>query len=329
VATKGEREAVGKSIKVSVRGKWIEVPAFDFDGHTIFASGNWVKVAFVHQEDWGETQLHDVEGCIRALQQERKRGLRVDIFTFTQKLPDIEPRYGYHMEAESLAAIPISTFSKWWESLPQETRKNVRRAEKRGVEIRLEVFCDDLVNAITSVNNEREVRQGRRFPHYGKSFEQVKRDYSTYLDRCDFICAYHENELVGFMKLIYRGGIGSVLQLLVKLSHQDKRPANALLCKAVELCAAKGLSYLTYGKYTYGNKGDSSLTEFKTRHGFQEIIVPRYYVPLTVLGNLYTRMRLYRGLLGILPGNLIAAGLKIRLAWYKLSRGREAQSKAI
>lgn len=320
-----EKAAMVKSIEVSVRGKWTKVPAFDFDNQTILVMGDYVKVASVHQEDWSDTQLKDVEGCIHELRQRREQGLRVDVFTFAQKLPEVTPRYLYHTEADSLAAIRISSFQGWWESLPQETRKNVRRSQKRGVEIRLETFSDDLVRAITSVNNERAVRQGRRFPHYGKTFDQVKKDYSSFLDRSDFICAYHENELIGILKLIYRGDIGSVLQLLVKLSHQDKRPANALLCKAVELCAAKGLLYLIYGKFTYGNKGNSSLSEFKARHGFEEVLMPRYYVPLSVFGALYTRMRLYRGLIGILPSGLIAVGLKARLAWYSLSRGRATQ----
>jgi hypothetical protein len=314
-----------KSIEVSVNGRWLHIPAFDFDGSTIVVMGEHVRVACVHEEDWIETQLTDVEGCFRRLQQEREEGLRADVFTFAQKLPDITPRYKYHTEPETVAAIRISSHERWWTSLPQETRKNVRRSQKRGVEIKLGTFDDELVAAIASVNNERPVRQGRRFPHYGKSFDEVKKDYSSFLDRSDLICAYHGSELIGLLKLVYRGDIGSVLQLLVKLSHQEKRPANALLNKAVELCAANGLSHLTYGKFTYGNKGDSSLTEFKTRHGFEEVLVPRYYVPLTKLGAIYTRLRLYRGLLGILPGGLITAGLKARMAWYKLSQAGVAQ----
>lgn len=314
-----------KSVEVSIRGKWFQAPGFDFDGNTIVVFGDWVKVAHVHQEDWIETQLVDAQGCLRVLRREREQGLRADVLTFTQKLPDTTPRHKYHIQPESVAAIRISSFERWWDSLPQETRKNVRRSQKRGVEIKLGTFGDELVAAIASVNNERAVRQGRRFPHYGKSFNEVKRDYSSFLDRSDIICAHHGSELIGFLKLVYRGDICSVLQLLVKLSHQDKRPANALLSKAVELCAARGLSHLTYGKFTYGNKGDSSLTEFKTRHGFEEVLVPRYYVPLTPLGAFYTRLRLYRGLLGVLPGGLIAAGLKARLAWYKLSQAGVAQ----
>ncbi len=307
-----------KSVDVSVRGKWSQVPGFDVNGKTIVVLGNWVKVAYVHQEAWLETELGDPELCVREIKEQRKQGLRADVLTFAQKLPDTARRYEYPLALESVATVHINSFKEWWESLPQETRKNVRRSQKRGVEIKLGEFGDEMVKAIAAVNNETRLRQGRRFPHYGKTLDQVKKDYSSYLDRSDLICAYYGTELIGFLKLVYRGGIASILQLLVKSAHHDKRPANALLAKAVELCAARGLSHLTYGKFNYGNKSDCSLIEFKTRHGFEEMLVPRYYVPLTGLGVFYTNLRLYRGLLGILPGGVITTGLKARLAWYKV-----------
>ena len=305
-----------KNVEVSANGKWVQAPGFDITGKTIVLLGKWVKVASVHQDDWAETELADPEACLQELAKQREAGLRIDVLNFAQKLPSTAARYTYPLESQSIAAIRINSFKEWWESLPQETRKNVRRSQKRGVEIRLGVFNDQLVSDIVSINNERPVRQGRRFPHYGKSFDQVKRDYSSYLDRSDLICAYCGAELIGILKLVYRGEIASILQLLVKLDHQDKRTANALLSKAVELCAAKGLSHLTYGNFYYGNKSDSSLTEFKKRHGFEEVLVPRYYVPLTALGRLYTNLKLYRGVLGILPRNVIGAGVKARSAWY-------------
>src|SRR5271157_5766770 len=308
--------AMVKSVEVSVRGKWTQAPGFDVNGKTIVVRGRWVRVAYIHEEDWLETELGDPEPWLKELRKQRKAGLRADVFTFAQELSSTAPRYPYPLEPESIAAIRITTFREWWESLPQETRKNVRRSQKRGVEIKLRDIGDELVSEIAGVNNERPVRQGRRFPHYGKTLDQVKKDYSSYLDRSDLICAYYGTELIGFLKLVYRGDIASILQLLVKSAHHDKRPANALLAKAVELCSARGLSHLIYGKFNYGNKSDCSLTEFKTRHGFQEVLVPRYYVPLTGLGASYTKLGLYRGLLGILPGGVISAGLKARLAWY-------------
>lgn len=309
-----------RTIEASIAGEWKKIHCFDVVGKTLIVTGGSVKVASVHDEDWLETELQNPQICVNELRGQNKRGSRIDIVTFAQKIPNITTRYSYPMEPESIAATRIRSFKHWWESVPQETRKNVRRSQKRGVEIRLEKLDDEIVRAIVAINNESEIRQGRRFPHYGKTLDQVRKDYASFLDRSDMICAYFGEEMIGLLKLVYRGEIASVLQLLVKLTHQDKRPANALMAKAVELCEAKGISYLTYGKFRYGNKGYSSLMEFKTRHGFQEVLVPRYYVPLTTWGAVYVKLRLYRGPQGLLPGSFIRAGLKARTGWYHLSK---------
>ena len=117
------------------------------------------------------------------------------------------------------------------------------------------------------------------------------------------------------MKIVYRGEVASILNFLPKASHDDKRPANALVAKAVELCAAKGVSYLTYGMFNYGNKHDSPLREFKIRNGFGEVLVPRFYVPLTGWGALCMKLQLHRGALGILPHRVITLGVAARAKW--------------
>jgi hypothetical protein len=303
------------STEISIRGEWVRVPSVAIGGKTVVITGRWVKVASVRSEDWLETELEDPENCVKELIRRRETGLRADVFTFAQKPPSATCRYAYPMDPDSIAVAYVPTFREWWEGLPQETRKNVRRAQKRGVEVTVRHFTDELVRGIVEINNESLVRQGRHFPHFGKSFEEVKKDYSSFVDRSDFICANHGTELIGILKVVYRRDIASILQLLVKLGHQDKRPANALLAKAMEICVNKGISYVTYGRFKYGNKGENSLTEFKIRHGFREVLVPRYYVPLTARGAAWRRLRLYRGLMGILPSGIIRVGLKSRLVW--------------
>ncbi len=166
------------------------------------------------------------------------------------------------------------------------------------------------------MQNETPVRQGRPYPHYGKSFDQVRRDHGAFVDRSDFICAYVEDEFIGFLKLVYRGNVASILQLNAKTAHYDKRPSNALFAKAVELCEAKGIAYLTYGMFNYGNKGSDSLREFKVRHGFGEMLLPTYYVPLTAWGRLCVKLKLYRSPKCMLPGSVRAIARKIRAKWY-------------
>lgn len=306
-----------RSIDISVRGKWHKTPAFEANGQTIAITGRWIKIAALHDEEWLEQELLNPEGAVRKLREDRNLP-RADLLTFAQKIPSVMPRYGYTMEWESVAVARTGSFKGWWESLPQESRKNVRRAEKRGVVISVQPFSDELVRGIETIQNESPIRQGRRYPHFGKSFEQVKKDHSGLLDRSSFICAHCEGQLVGFLKLVYRGDIASVLQLNSLFAAYDKRPSNALLAKAVELCEARGLSHLTYGLFNYGNKGDNSLREFKSRNGFEEMLTPRYYLPLTAWGKLCVRGRLYRGVHDILPPFAIAAVLAARTKWRQL-----------
>jgi hypothetical protein len=222
------------------------------------------------------------------------------------------------MEWDNAAAIPLADPEAWWQGLPQVARKNVRRAEKRGVTVSLATLNDDLIRDIMAINDESPMRQGKPFYHYGKDFESVKRDYSSFSDRSEFVCARFEGELIGFIQLVYMGRIAAVLEIMAKTAHYDKRPANLLIEKAVRHCAGKGLSHLTYGKYVYGNKSaDNPLTEFKARNGFEEFRVPRYYVPLTAAGRMCIALKLHRGPLEVLPERVISQLLAVRKMWYR------------
>ena len=85
-------------------------------------------MAVIHDEDFLETELQNPELCVKFLKEQRSRGFHADIFTFAQKIPSVTPRFSYPMELESVAAVRTTSFKAWWEKLPQESRKNVRRA---------------------------------------------------------------------------------------------------------------------------------------------------------------------------------------------------------
>ena len=300
-------------IEISRDGKRVTVQALHVRDKDIISSGRTVRIARIHDEEWLATELEDPEACMKEL---RRSGLSADLFTFTQKPPDTTPRYGYPVVLESIAAARTADFQGWWQSLPQETRKNVRRSQKRGVVVTVNPFEDELVKGIAAVNNESRMRQGRANKHYGKSLDEVRKDHESFVDRSDFVCAYLERELIGYLKLVYRGGVASILNIVSKTSHHDKRPSNALLAKAMELCNAKGLSHLIYGKYYYGKKRNSQLLDFKVRHGFCEILMPRFYVPLTKWGEVCLRLKLYRTFFEIVPPEIIEMGLRVRAQWY-------------
>ena len=307
------------TIPISVNGRWIDAPVVRVNGQDLVINGKRIKIARLHDEDWVENEVTDPEACIRACK-EQSGAARADIFCFSQKVPDVNPRYRYPMETRSMAVAHVADYKTWLKTISESSRKNIKRATRDGVVVKVRGFDPDVIQGICDVQNETPVRQGRPFRHYGKSYEQVRRDHGAFLDRCDFLCAYYEDEFIGFIKLVYRGGVASILQILSKTSHYDKRTTNALLAKAAERCAEKGVPYLTYDRFNYGNKGDNSLREFKERHGFAEMLLPCYYVPLTLWGRFCVATRLYRGLHGFLPHGVITAAVNLRAKWYERTR---------
>lgn len=303
-------------ITISVRGRSVRVPALRIGNTTVISTGKWLRIASIHDELWLPGQV--VLDPDKTIGQIKNGKLKADLFTFVQKLPDNKPRFPYHYVLENMAAIRISTFDEWWKNkLPQETRKNVRRAAKRGVSVREVEFGDDLIRAIIAINNETPIRQGRPFWHYGKSFHTVMRDYATLMDRSRYICAFYGNKIIGFMKLVIMGDIAGILQILCMNAHQDKRPANALISHAVQMCTDLGITYLLYDQYIYANNTKSPLTEFKRRNGFEKILIPRYYVPLTLKGRLALLLGLPLDIKHLIPGRLYALLIKVRAYWYE------------
>jgi hypothetical protein len=297
-------------VEIRVKGVNTLVPSTDIGGRTIIVNGGWVKTAAIRDEHFtAANPVDDPAAFVTALKQS---GLRADVLTFFQRPPDLQPKFAYPLEWENYAAVPVTTFEAWWDKLPQEARKNTRRAAKRGVEVKVVPFDDELVRGIHKICNETPVRQGRPFWHYGKDFATIKTEHATYVDCSDFIAAYFEGELIGFIKLVYVDRLATIMTILALNAHYDKRPMNALLAKAMELSAQKGVSYFVYGNYIYGNKKDSSLVEFKRRNGFEQVDFPRYYLPLTLKGKIYVRLRLYRGAVGLLPAPVLNLLLKIR-----------------
>ena len=119
-----------------------------------------------------------------------------------------------------------------------------------------------------------------------------------------------------------------MMQILSIIKDRDKEINNALLAKAVEVCAEKGIKYLTYAKFTYGKKGRDPVAEFKHHNGFEEIEIPKYYVQLTARGRVSLKIGLHREFSEMLPEGLSSSLRKLRTDWYlrKISRQLEPNS---
>lgn len=306
--------ASAKLEEIRTAGKTFYVPRAEISGRTVVVTGKRIRTAQIKDEELVEgISVPDPERFLRELKESK---LHADIFTFIRRPPHVTPKYNYCMEWENWAVTPTVSFKDWWEKrLPQETRKNVRRSGRRGVITKLVSFDDELVKGVHRIYNETPVRGGRFFWHFGKGMETVKHELATYLDRSDFIGAYWGAELIGFIKMVYIDEMATLLHIIAMNAHHDKRPMNALIAKAVEVCEQKGIFSLVYGQFVYGNNDQSAFVEFKRRNGFEQVDFPRYYVPLTWKGEGFLRLRLYREFSSFVPKPLLQPLLQFR-EWY-------------
>jgi hypothetical protein len=283
-------------------------------GKEIRINGRLIRIALLDGE--GYQFLEDPEAALGPL---RKSGTRIDLFTFIQRLSDTSPNYDYPMEWDNMAALRVSTFDDWIKNrIDFKVRNKVRKAEKNGVVVREVPFDDALVRGIHAIYNECPIRQGKRFWHYGKDREAVRRMNGTFMDRSTFIGAFFQDSLIGFVKLVsdeYQGQAG-LMQIISMVQHREKAPTNALIAQAVRSCAERGISYLWYANFSYGKKQHDSLADFKRYNGFLKVDVPRYYVPLTVAGRIALRLGLQRGITDRIPEPVASTYRRIRRFWY-------------
>jgi len=209
--------------------------------------------------------------------------------------------------------LPVTTYDDWWKSqIKSRIRTTIRKSEKAGLSVKVMAYDDEFVEGMTAIFNESPIRQGRKFWHYGKDFATVKSQFSRYVHRETMIGAFYEGKMIGLIMLGDAGEFALLGQILSSLHHRDKAPNNALVAKAVEVCAERGLERLAYWYWS-----DDSLAEFKRRCGFECVAAPRYWVPLSAKGKLALKIGAHRG-----PGNMIPPGVKqwlkgVRRSWYE------------
>jgi hypothetical protein len=255
---------------------------------------------------------------LRAVDALKRWDERPDLFAFPQKIGEPTSQLGFRTEWDDFALLRITTYDDWLKNrVKRDVKENLRRARREGIVVRSCAYDDDFVRGIKELYDETPIRQGRPFWHYGKSFESLREIHGTYQDRAEYIGAYLGNELIGFLKMVYVDNFAKTMHVISKERHFQKRPSNALLAKAVEVCAEKRLAHLIYGEYTFPGKGTNSLTEFKKHHGFEGTRYPRHFIPLTTKGRLALMLNLHKGLRPFVPASVTHVLLKVRSAYYR------------
>jgi hypothetical protein len=283
-------------------------------GNDIRVEGKLIRIARLELDKY--EFLDNPQPVVEGL---RKAKGRVDLFTFLQRPPDAAPKFDYPMMMDNLAVVPVSTFDHWWnKQLRSQPRNRARQAEKKGVVVREVPFDDVLVRGISEVYNESPIRQGVPFKHYGKDIETIRKISATFLERSIFIGAFLNDQLIGFIKLVtdQANTQANTMHIVSMMKHRDKAPTNAMVAEAVRACAKRGIRYLVYQNFAYGNKQGDSLSQFKENNGFERMDVPRYYVPLTLTGSIALRLGLYRKFTDILPEPVAEKLRSLRKAWY-------------
>jgi len=249
----------------------------------------------------------------------QESGTAIDLFTFIQRLSDRTPKYCYPMEWDNFAVLRVTSFDEWMtRQIDFKVRNKIRKAAKNGVVVREVPLDDALIHGISTIYNETPIRQGRRFPHYGKDLETLRRMKETFASQSVFIGAFFKNDLIGFVKLVTNEDQtqAGLMHILSAIKHRDKAPTNALMAQVVRSCAEREIPYLWYANFSYRRKQSDPLADFKRHNGFEKIEVPRYFVPLTMLGRIGLRLGLQHDFGDRIPGPVAAAYRKFRTLWY-------------
>jgi hypothetical protein len=283
-------------------------------GREIKVSGGRVRIARLDADSY--RFVDDPEAMIAGL---RALKSRPDLFTFVQRVTESEPKFGYPMERENFAVIPITTFADYFSKrITSVPRNHARQAGRKGVVFRETELDEKLVRGIWEIYNETPIRQGRPYPHYGKDLETVYREESTFLDSSAFVGAYLGEELIGFIKMVWdeKREQAGLMNILSKICRRDKATNNALIAEAVRACEKHGVKNLVYDCYAFANRERDNLTQFKKSTGFERREVPRYFVPLTAWGSIAFRLGLHRRFVDRLPDAVSDKLRELRAGWY-------------
>jgi hypothetical protein len=306
---------------VRIRGVAVELDAVRVKNQTFIISGKFAKTAALRRdkEEW----LEDVQNPEEVLRALKNAPVKIDLLRFWQRIPETEAKFNYYKEWRQVAAIPVSTYDHWLKKqVNRSARNKIRKTEKYGVIIQESRSTDDLVRGIMGVFNQSPVRRGKRFWHYGKDFETVKREMSLDLDESIFITAYYEKELIGFIKLLLADRFAMITLILDKTNHREKAPMNGLIAKAVEICAERKIPHIVYMMWRRGEHG-----QFQESNGFERIPIPEYFIPMTLRGAMALRLGLHKGLKGSIPEKIMVWLLALRAKWYSFRYSQKVSSK--
>jgi hypothetical protein len=223
----------------------------------------------------------------------------IDVYSFIERSwcgQKVNALNSWSKAEDNIALLNLGSYEDWWEKAGKKTRNMVRKAEKNGIQTIVVEPSEKIAEGIWKIFNETPIRQERASPYYGRPLETVTRDVLASKDYT-FIGSYLEDELAGFIQLVHGDQMTIITQILALQKYSDKAVNNAMVAKAIEVCAEKQVKWVMYGRM--GNH--PSLDKFKESNGFIKYSLTRYYVPLTGKGRIAIKLRLHRDFKDTLP----------------------------
>ena len=245
----------------------------------------------------GREYERDIIPTQRLTQKLTERGY--DVFTFIERkwcFTTPNPSKDWAETIDNIALLKFTSYAEWLQHIGKKTRNMIRKAEKSGIRTDIAEPNEILAEGMWKIYNETPIRQDRGFPHYGVPLEEVMKGLHS-SQNCTYVVAHLQDELVGFVQLVNGDNIAIISQILSLQKHWDKAVNNALVAKAVEVCASKGMKWIMYGRM--GNH--PTLDNFKQNNGFIQFQLTRYYIPLTGKGRIAVKLGLHRELKDALP----------------------------
>ena len=224
---------------------------------------------------------------------DRAKALGADVFVFCDR-PWLGESVQFPLtDRIEVALLTFKTFDEWFAGLKKDTRNEIRKGEKRGVETKvIKELSASEAQEIVDLFRESPFREGRYFEGYHHwTLERVMESFKTNEEFISLASMY-EGKTVGVARTKFRGPVAVINNLLSSLPARRKviGISNSLLATQIKMLSDRGVNHLVYGKM--GVLG--GLDHFRTSNGFQSVMVDYNYVLLTQKAKAFAKLKIYQ-----------------------------------
>ena len=97
--------------------------------------GKIIKIASIQGENW--TEINFVNNYHELVKLALESNIKADIFTFAQKIPNVKPMHNFFFKFDNIAAIPLTTYQNWLNSVSSGMRKDLKRSKKHRIYVKV------------------------------------------------------------------------------------------------------------------------------------------------------------------------------------------------